>query len=148
MWRGGAAARRVSSVRCGGAARRVNITRSGSRSSTRATSHKEIKEQAHRPSSEIASTKAAQRTLGFFKSRVSLSKIKRLFLVQNKCPSSNRDRDPLHPKAPSYLIVGHVARVNSPHFRVHFAIAPTLATYFGPGGVLVHAPTFGVLTAR
>ena len=55
---------------------------------------------------------------------------------------------PLLPKAPSYLIVGHVARVNNPHFRVHFAIAPTLATYFAPGGVLVHAPTFGVLAAH
>ena len=76
-----------------------------------------------------------------------MSKKKWLF-VQNKYPSLNYDRDPLLPKAPPYLIAGQVARVNNPHFRVHFAVAPTLATYFAPGGVLVHAATFGVLAAR
>ena len=126
-----------------------------------ATSHKEIKEQAHRPSSEIACAKAARRTLGLFKPRVSLSKINWLF-VQNKYPSSNRHRDLLLPKAPPYLIAGQVARVNNLHFRVHFAVAPTLATYFTPGGVLsstrsyfrctsgplVHHPTYFPCTSR
>ena len=55
---------------------------------------------------------------------------------------------PVLPKAPPYLIAGQVARVNNPHFRVHFAAAPTLAICFVPGGVLVHAATFGVLAAR
>ena len=68
-------------------------------------------------------------------------------LVPEAC--SNRHRDPLLPKAPPYLIAGQVARVSNLHFRVHFAVAPTtLATYFAPGGVLVHAATFGVLAAR
>ena len=103
-----------------------------------------------RPTGQAAKSPARKRRgarLVFFKSRVYLSNVNWLF-VQNKYSSSNRDCDPLLPKAPPYLIVGHVARINNPHLLVHFAIAPTLATYFAPGGVLVHAPTFGVLAAR